>query len=51
MRQIVKANQPFVREEVSRAEALERLADQPFKVEIIEGLEEAEARRRRRATR
>ncbi len=42
MRQIVKANQPFVREEVTRAEALERLADQPFKVEIIEGIEEAD---------
>jgi threonyl-tRNA synthetase len=41
MRQIVKANQPFVREEVSRAEALERFADQPFKLEIIEGIEEA----------
>jgi len=35
MREIVAADQPFVREEVSRAEALERLADQPFKVEII----------------
>ena len=43
MRQIVKGNQPFVREEVSRAEALERLAGQPFKVEIIEGLEGSEA--------
>ena len=29
--------QPFVREEVSRADALERFADQPYKVEIIEG--------------
>ena len=36
MRQIVKANQPFVREEVSRAEALARLSDQPYKVEIID---------------
>ncbi|MEA2550903.1 MAG: threonyl-tRNA synthetase, partial [Actinomycetota bacterium] len=41
MRQIIKSNQPFVREEVSRQAALERLADQPFKLEIIEGLEEA----------
>ncbi|MEA2520445.1 MAG: threonyl-tRNA synthetase [Actinomycetota bacterium] len=38
MRQIIKSNQPFVREEVSRQAALERLADQPFKLEIIEGL-------------
>ena len=38
MRQIVKANQPFVREDVSREVALDRLADQPFKLEIIEGL-------------
>jgi threonyl-tRNA synthetase len=42
MRQIVKANQPFVREEVSRDEARERLADQPFKLEIIDGLPDAE---------
>jgi threonyl-tRNA synthetase len=35
MRRIVKRNQPFVREEISRAEALERFADQPFKREII----------------
>jgi threonyl-tRNA synthetase len=38
MRQIIKSNQPFVREEVSREAGLERLADQPFKREIIEGL-------------
>ena len=38
MRQIVKRNQPFIREEVSRAEAKERLADQPFKLEIIDAL-------------
>ena len=43
MRQIIKANQPFVREEVTRAQAKERFADQPFKLEIIEGLEEAAA--------
>jgi threonyl-tRNA synthetase len=41
MRQIVKANQPFVREEVSRDEARARLRDQPFKIEIIDGLEES----------
>jgi threonyl-tRNA synthetase len=38
MRQIVKRNQRFVREEVSREEAIERLRDQPYKVEIIEGI-------------
>jgi threonyl-tRNA synthetase len=40
MRQIVKANQPFVREDVSREEALRRLSDQRFKVEIIASLGE-----------
>jgi len=38
MRQIIKMNQPFVREDVSREIALDRLSDQPFKLEIIEGL-------------
>ncbi len=38
MAEIVAADHPFVREEVSRAEALERFADQPFKREIIEAL-------------
>ena len=38
MRQIVKRKQPFLREEVTRGQAVERLRDQPFKVEIIEGL-------------
>jgi threonyl-tRNA synthetase len=42
MREIVAAEQPFNREEVSREEALKRFADQPYKVEIIEGVEEAE---------
>jgi len=42
MREIVGADQPFVREELSRAEALERFADQPYKREIVEGLEEGE---------
>jgi len=44
MREIAAADQPFVREEVSRAEALERLADQPFKTEIIRdvGADDAE---------
>jgi threonyl-tRNA synthetase len=39
MRKIVKQDQPFVREELSRAEVLERLAGQPFKREIIESSE------------
>ncbi|HEX7246970.1 MAG TPA: threonine--tRNA ligase [Actinomycetota bacterium] len=38
MRRIVKRNQRFVREEVAREEAIERLRDQPFKLEIIEGI-------------
>jgi threonyl-tRNA synthetase len=42
MREIVAADQPFVREEIPRAEALERFADQPYKREIIESLEEGE---------
>ncbi len=42
MREIVAEDQPFVREEVPRREALARFADQPYKREIIEGLDEAE---------
>ncbi len=42
MRELVDADQPFVREEVPRADALERFADQPYKREIIESLEEGE---------
>jgi threonyl-tRNA synthetase len=36
MREIVAADEPFVRDEVSRAEGLRLFADQPYKVEIIE---------------
>ena len=36
MNEIVKADQPFVRDEVSPAEALRLFADQPYKCEIIE---------------
>ena len=43
MRAIVAADQPFVREDVSREEALRRLADQPFKREIVEGVGTDEA--------
>src|SRR5205823_12432612 len=39
MREIAAKNQPFVREELGRDEALERFGDQPFKREIIEGVE------------
>ncbi len=42
MRKLAKQNQAFIREELSRAEALERFADQPYKVEIIESLEAGE---------
>ena len=42
MRKIVKQDQPFVREELSRTEALERFAGQPFKREIIESSEPGE---------
>jgi threonyl-tRNA synthetase len=36
MRRIVAADQPFVRHEVSVADALEMFSDQPYKCEIIE---------------
>jgi threonyl-tRNA synthetase len=42
MRAIVAADQPFVREEVSRLEALERFDGQDFKREIIEKIGEEE---------
>ncbi|HUQ63618.1 MAG TPA: threonine--tRNA ligase [Acidimicrobiales bacterium] len=42
MREIVVEDQPFVREELSRDEGLRRFADQPFKVEIIEGVDPGE---------
>ncbi len=41
MREIVKANQPFVRSEMSMADAKELFSDQPYKVEIIERVESA----------
>ncbi|SLM19907.1 Threonine--tRNA ligase [uncultured spirochete] len=40
MRRIMAQNQSFVREEVSREQAREIFRDQPFKLELIEGLEE-----------
>ncbi|MEP6973631.1 MAG: threonine--tRNA ligase [Actinomycetota bacterium] len=42
MRELMAADLPFVREEVVRPEALERLSDQPFKIEIVQGLSEAD---------
>ena len=42
MREIVTADQPFVREDLTRAEAIERLSDQPYKLEIIEQLTDGE---------
>ena len=39
MRQIIGENQPFVRQEVSADEAKQRFVDQPYKIELIEGLE------------
>jgi threonyl-tRNA synthetase len=39
MREIAASGQAFTREELSRDEALQRFADQPFKVEIIEQAE------------
>jgi len=42
MREIVSAAQPFIREELAREAALERFADQPYKREIVETLEEGE---------
>ncbi|MEO8424202.1 MAG: threonine--tRNA ligase [Actinomycetota bacterium] len=43
MRELIAADEPFVREEISRSEAAGRLADQPYKIEILKGLEEAAA--------
>jgi threonyl-tRNA synthetase len=42
MREIVKADQPFVREEFSRDDGLGRFGDQPYKQEIIERVDESE---------
>jgi threonyl-tRNA synthetase len=42
MAEIVGENQPFVREALSKESALELFADQPFKTEIIESVDEGE---------
>ena len=39
MRQIIAAREPFVRQEVSADEARRQFAGQPYKLELIEGLE------------
>ena len=41
MARLVKADEPFVREELSRERALELFADQPYKVETIHDLPES----------
>ena len=43
MREIVKADEPFVREELSRDDALATFADQPYKIEIIERVDPGDA--------
>jgi threonyl-tRNA synthetase len=43
MREIVAEDQPFLREEVKREEALKRFAEQPYKVEIIESVGDPQA--------
>lgn len=40
MRRIIAGNHAFVRSEISRDEAKKRFADQPFKLELIDGLED-----------
>ena len=42
MRAIIEEGQTFERQELSREDALARFSDQPFKVEIIEGVDEQE---------
>jgi threonyl-tRNA synthetase len=43
MREIVKADEPFVREEVGRDEATRLFADQPYKLEIIQRVDPDDA--------
>jgi threonyl-tRNA synthetase len=43
MREIVKADQPFMRSDVSADEALQVFADQPYKIEIIERVQQLAA--------
>ena len=43
MREIVAADEPYVRDELGRDEAIEQFADQPYKIEIIEKVDPADA--------
>ena len=43
MREIVKDDEPFVREELDREHAIATFADQPYKIEIIERVDPADA--------
>ena len=43
MRKIIGANNPFVREEISREDARERFAENPYKLENIDEIPEGEA--------
>lgn len=40
MRRIIAANLPFERKEISKADAVKLFADEPFKLELIEGLDD-----------
>ena len=51
MREIVKADEPFVREELDREHAIATFADQPYKIEIIERVDPDDSRRDRRGQR
>jgi threonyl-tRNA synthetase len=42
MREIIKTDSEFIREEVSAEQAREIFADQPYKLELIEGLEKGD---------
>ena len=42
MRKIIKGDYPFIREEISREEALELFKDQPYKLELIQDMPEDE---------
>jgi threonyl-tRNA synthetase len=42
MAEIIASDQPFVRDDVTKDEALELFADQPFKTEIIESVDSSE---------
>lgn len=42
MREIIKSNSPFIRQEISTEEAQELFKEQPYKLELIEGLEQGD---------